>query len=410
MMQRWGWIVFAMALVMGGAVDAQTLPAQEGDLYLNALRSLDAGRPDEASALLIRLLAEKPQHAGAWLDLAISQCELGHAAEAERLFREITLRFKTSPAILKLIESYRAQGCKAAAAPHHTLAITLGRGNDNNVNQGASSRFFSTGSGPSYAEWELAPDYLPQADYYTALTGDYTRPLDDKGTLAIMQLRALQHDTVSQQDTTSLLLGLERPWQAGAWRGHGMAALGLVRLDQQLYQRQAQLQLRAAPPVTLPKRVDWSMVAGLSHVEYPTRSNYNASTLDLGTTLRYRGAQTQTQLSLGVLSDHGQTGRLGGDRHGWYGSIQSYARLNDKLNAELGWTHQHWLSDTVYSPGLIDVVRQQDTWQLRAALIIPLQEHQNLQLEWRQIRNKENISLFQYNSRMFQISWRWDNL
>jgi len=225
-----------------------------------------------------------------------------------------------------------------------------------------------------------------------------------------LQLRALQHDTASQQDTTSMLVGLERPWQAGAWRGSGTAALGLVRLDNQLYQRQAQLQLRAAPPLALPEYIDWSLIGGLSRVAYPTRSTYDASTLDLGTTLSYRGRQTQTQLSLGAQSDRGRAGRLGGDRIGWYGGIQLHAKLTDKLNGELGLTRQHWLSRTVYSPGLIDLVRHQDTWQLRAAVIVPLQPHQSLQLEWRQIRNKENISLFQYNSRMFQISWRWDNL
>jgi hypothetical protein len=401
------------AMALGSCAHAQMpqqAPAAQEDLYLNALRSLTDGKPDQATALLMRLLAEQPQHAGAWLDLAITQCELGHAAEAEQLFREIEVRFTPPPGIVALIQSYRERGCNLAPAQRSLLGIRLGRGHDSNVNQGASNRFFSTGTGLGYTEWELAPDYLPQADSYTVVSGDYTRPLDDKGTLAVVQLRMLRHDTASAQDTTSVLVGLERPWQAGMWHGRSIAALGLIRLDNQLYQRQTQLHMRVAPPLTLPERVDWSITAGLSHVEYPTRNRYDASTLDLGTALSYSGARTQAQLSLGMLSDHGQSGRLGGDRQGWYGGVQLHARLTDKIKGELGWTRQHWLSQTAYSPGLIDLVRHQDTRQLRAAVIVPLQQGQSLQFEWRQVRNKENISLFQYNSRMLQISWRWDTL
>lgn len=411
MRYRWGALVLALALHgIAGAQALAPVPAQGTDLYLDALRALDEGRTDDATGLLLRVLAEQPQHAGAWLDLAISQCELGNAAEAERLFQAITARFAPPPEIVKLIGHYRARGCKATAAPRHAAAITLARGRGNNVNQGASSRFFSTGSGSSYTQWELAPDYLPQADYYSVLTGDYTRALDANGTLGIVQLRTLLHDTAHVQDTTSLLVGLERPWQAGAWRGRTIAVAGLLRLDNQLYQRQAQLQLRATPPSTLPERVDWSVSAAVNHVQYPTRSAYDASTLDVGTIIGYRGTGNQTQLSIGALSDRGRAGRLGGDRRGWYGGVQWYARLSDRFNAELGWTRQHWLNSTVYSPGLIDSVRRQQTSQLRVAVIFALPPHQSLQLEWRDVRNKENISLFQYNSQVLQMSWRWDGL
>ena len=433
MMRRW----LALGLVLSGAAAAQAplqqqeyldavrspdlsaaavaqAPLQQQE-YLEAVRPLNAGRPQEAVPLLTRFIEKTPQHAGAWLDLAISECELGHAAEAERLFAEIEARFAPPPGILDMIGSYRARGCTPTLAGRRELALTLGRGHDSNVNQGASNRFFSIGSGASLTEWELGADYLPQADYYTLLGGAYTHALDASGTLAVVQLRTLLHDTLGAQDTTTLMAGLERPWQAWGWRGRGTAALGMVLLGGQSYQRQVQLQLRAAPPLSLPQGMDWYWTSGLNHVQYPTRSNYNASTLDLGTSLGYAWAQSQSQsqsqarLSLGALLDRGQAGRPGGQRHGWYGGLQLSTQASDKLSGELGWTRQRWLGQTVYAPGLIDLVRNEDTRQLRAAVLVAVRPQQSVQLEWRQVSNRENISLFQYTSRVLQLSWRWDH-
>ena len=425
----------ALSLALSGAAGAQApLPQQAQQEYLDAVRPLNAGRPQEAVPLLTRFIEKTPQHAGAWLDLAISECELGHAAEAERLFAEIAARFAPPPGILDMIRSYRARGCLRTFAPRRELALTLGRGHDSNVNQGASKRFFSIGSGSSLTEWELGADHLPQADYYTLLGGAYTHALDASGTLAFVQLRTLLHDTLVGQDRMTLMAGLERPWQAWGWRGRATAAFGMVRLGAQTYQRQAQLQLRAAPPLSLPQGMDWYWTGGLNHVQYPARGNYNASTLDLGTSLGYAWApspsqvpsqvpspsqvlrnqsqsqvQSQVRLTLGALVDRGQVGRPGGHRHGWYGGLQLSAQASDKLSGELGWTRQRWLGQTAYAPGLIDLIRNEDTRQLRAAVLVALRPHQSMQLEWRQVSNRENISLFQYTSRVFQLSWRWDH-
>jgi hypothetical protein len=41
-------------------------------------------------------------------------------------------------------------------------------------------------------------------------------------------------------------------------------------------------------------------------------------------------------------------------------------------------------------------------------LSTPLSRNQNLQLEWRHVQNLENISLFQYNTQVVQLNWRWN--
>jgi hypothetical protein len=81
--------------------------------------------------------------------------------------------------------------------------------------------------------------------------------------------------------------------------------------------------------------------------------------------------------------------------------------LVGKLAGELGFTYQAWDSRTAYSPGLINEVRAQRSGAARANLSWSLDKNQSIQLEGRIVRNRENISIFQYNDRQLQLSWQW---
>ncbi len=76
--------------------------------------------------------------------------------------------------------------------------------------------------------------------------------------------------------------------------------------------------------------------------------------------------------------------------------------------AELAYTRQTWDSASAYSPELlIDQVRAQRTQVVRASLTYQMAKRQNVVLEARAVRNRENISIFQYNNRQLQLSWQW---
>lgn len=392
------------------ATTTEPAPAASGDdeLYREALRALNNEQPERAAALLQRFLSSQPRHAGAWLDLALSQCALGREAEAERLFKEVENRFSPPPGIQELINQHRLRGCASKPSWKPLWIFTLGRGYDDNINQGASNSRFSTGSGADQIQWELASDFLPKADRQTLAGFDYMQQLDEAGSLVLAQVRVRENDEVRQQDYASLLVGYERPWQWGKWRGFGTVSMSLFQLEHKLYQRQEQVQLRATPPLNLGDQLQWSLLASLSHVRYPTRVRYDSNTLELGSSLFWRGKR-QVSLAFSGLTDRGQDGRVGGDRNGVYGALQVSQPLSDRLRADFGLSRQVWRSDEVYAPGQIDVVRRQNTLQARAALQWALTPNQSVQLEWRAIRNKENISLFQYNSRLIQLNWRWDN-
>jgi hypothetical protein len=408
--QEWRWLcagmltwVFAVCPLAQG----QSATAQQ-DLYLDAMKSISEGRQQDADDALNRMIEQEPQHAGAWLDLAIIQCELGHAAEAERLFTIIESRFSPPPGILEVIAGHRLNGCKGRQ-PHNKLSVLLGRGFDSNVNQGASSSLFSLGSGSSQIVEVLLPQYLPEHDQYTLLSTEYIRDLSPNGAIAYAQLQARENDTLTQYNTVSALLGVDHPWRIGDWGLRTTGSVGFLTLGDQLYQRQAQLQARIFPPLGLPEHFQLDVLTGLSYVQYTTLDNFNSATDELSAQLAYQGEKTQAQFNLGLLFDHGDAARLGGDRNGWLASALVHTRINEHVGVELGWTLQDWNSQSPYSPGLIDQTRRQDTRIARAGLIVPINPDESLHIEWRQVRNNENISLFQYNGQILQISMQWQN-
>lgn len=406
-MRAWFFKAVVLAfLLLAGSASAAT-PERLQALYLEAVTLMTQGRHEEASAALERLIAIEPQHAGAWLELAINHCTLGHPAEAERLFREIEVRFAPSAGILDVIDSHRRQGCQPRQ-PKVARAFTLSRGTDSNVNQGASNPVFVTGSGPDRIGNLLSDSYLPHRDNYSQAGFDTTRELDARGTVGFAQLRSRHHDRLSEQDTNAVLLGADRPFDVAGWGARAMGSVSFVTLGGELYQRQLQLQARTALPLPLPPRFALTLSAALGNIVYLTRQKFDTNTAEVSTLLNYRGAQGGGQAAAGVLADRGEAGRLGGNRRGWYASAQAQHRFGARLDGELGYTRQDWHGSSIYSPGLIEAVRRQSTRQWRAALTGAVTPQHSVQLEWRNVRNNENISLFQYDSRVVQLNWRWN--
>ncbi|TFW02470.1 tetratricopeptide repeat protein [Oxalobacteraceae bacterium OM1] len=393
---------------MGAPACALADAQEQHDLYIDAMRSLSEGRQNDASEALTRMIQQEPQHAGAWLDLAIIQCELGHAAEAEQLFRTIETRFAPPPVIVEVINKLRTQGCKGWE-PRVNMSVAIARGVDSNVNQGASNPNFTFGTGESQFTLELLPEYLPRSDHYTALSADYIRDLNANGTIGFLQARLQQNDTLSAYNTSSLAAGVEHPLRLGTWSARGTGVLAALGLGGRLYQRQAQLQMRLTPPLPLPSTLQFSMLGGLSRMEYATLTGYNSNTWELRGLLTYRTSETQAQASAGYLVDRGSTLRPGGDRTGWFNNLGVRTQLPYDFTGELAWTRQTWEAESFYSPGLIDVKRRQETQVLRGVLSYPLSPYQTVNFELRGVRNAENISLFQYNSRQIQVNWQWHN-
>jgi hypothetical protein len=123
--------------------------------------------------------------------------------------------------------------------------------------------------------------------------------------------------------------------------------------------------------------------------------------------LNYRRDNLNASATVGYLDDRAGALRPGGLRDGWHANVMLRKASSERLSEELAYAVQSWHGELPYSPGLIDTARRQLTQSLRATLIFRLDEHNTLQLEGRAVRNRENISIFQYNNRQLQLSWQW---
>lgn len=390
------------------AQDARSTEKSSEELYAEGLRAISEQRSDDAKAAFRQLISLVPQHAGAWLELALIQCELGNTKDAEYLFDTIIQRFKPAPAILEVIAKHREQGCKGRPLQSR-LSLLVERGVDTNVNQGASNSTFGIGSGDSRVDLQLLPEFLPREDQFSTFSADYVHELNNEGTLGIAQFRTRQYDHLSRFSTASLALGVDTPWRVGNWRGSAGVTLSALTLDQRLYQKQGILQTRVKLPVHLPESLQWNLIGGVTRTEYPTLQNYDANTYELRSVFSYQTEQHRAQASVGILSDRANGNRVGGHRHGELVNLQGRSKIYNAVYVEWGAFFQHWQSQLAYSPGLIDQARNQRTLSYRAALSFPVTDQHSLQIEVRHVRNRENISLFDYQSNVVQASWQWQS-
>lgn len=389
---------------------ADPIPAEQPhDLYREAMLAITEGRLADAEKALLSLSQQAPHHAGAWLDLAMLYCAIGNAPAAEALFVEIERRYDPPRPILDVIASQRRLGCLGWQPKQNTL-LRLGRGFENNVNQGARSPNLSIGMGSSQIDLVLLPEFLPLSDQFTNLSADVTRELAPNGTTGVVQFQSKNYDKLSKYSTSSLFVGLERPWRWADWGLRAAGTTGFMTLGSQVYLKQTQLQLAVVPPLPLPGNWQVGVSESLSLISYPTLSGFDARWWETRGTLTYRGEDSLWQASASALQDNETGRRAGGNRTGVFASLQGRLNLGRHVRGELGWQLQRWQGERAYFPSLIDDKRVQKTQVLRAAAVFALSEQQALIVEYRNTRNDENISIFNYRDQVLQLSWQWQPL
>jgi hypothetical protein len=388
------------------AQDGTADDAQVQDLYEKALQSIAEGRKTDASETLMEVIEQEPLHAGAYLEVALIQCSLGRSDEAERLFAIVETRFDPPTGILELIAEARESGCTTWNASTSS-SVSLGRGVDQNVNQGASNPIYIVATNGGEIELPLLPDFLPKKDQFSFYSADYMREITANGTLGFVQLQGRRNDRLDEYDSSSVHFGVEVPHRFGRWTSRTSATAGLVSLGGHYYQRQLQLQVRVAPPLPLPAHTRFDMTGSATRTEYLRLTNFDSNLFEARGHLSYRKEDFDVSASLGYQNDLALAQRPGGDRIGYALNLLARTKMGKVLDAELGFTRQRWQSADAYSPGLIDQARDQTTDVLRAALIYPMNKHHSLHLEARAIRNKESIAFFEYDNRQLQLSWQW---
>ena len=391
--------------------DVASKDQRAADQYLEALKAINEKRHADAKLLLEKLIEDQPQHAGALLDLAIMQCTLGNKREAERLFIVLINRFSPPPAILEIIEIHRKTEC-TVKAPDVMTNFVIERGYDTNANQGASNSIFTINDFGTPVNLQLLPEYLPKPDHYTSASLDLSREFNNDEGVFFLQLRSRQYDKVSNLNSAGLAAGFERQFRVRNWTISPAASINAMNLANALYQKQMSARLKLTLPESPDAWMKYSIATSVSRILYPTIRNFDGSTFEL----RFIGAKQTDQYflstSAAIMSDLGNDMRIGGDRYGW--SINSFLRATTPVQlfqknvfVELGLQHLNWQSKKIYLNGLIEVKKHQENSMLRAMVGLPITENSSLNLEYRRVINRENISFLSFASRQIQLSWQW---
>lgn len=384
-----------------------TEPTSE-DVYRTAMQALAEGRESDARDALNQLRNKIPDSAGAWLDLAILHCSLGDQAIAEALFTEIESRFSPPAAILEIIALQRATQCKPAAMKRRRTSLQITRGYDSNANQGASNPNFSIGSGINRIELTVQPAFQPISDQYAAISIDSReKRSSSKGYDSFIKLRLRSYDTLSHLDTGALIAGLEEGWQVNDWKFESSATAGFTSLGGKPYMYQMQVQANALVPTPLP--AGWSFVVGggLARSHYAELSSSDGYILESWTSLRKRRPNIEWQFNAGAMHDKAINRRPGGNRSGVFGVISVHFKVASDIEAEMSWQQQRWLSKERYAPGLIDIRRDQASALFTTTASIPLTKNSFFITEIQALKNRENISIFGYESTVLQFSWQY---
>jgi Tetratricopeptide repeat len=415
---QWASAAALAAALLGGwaaPAGAQELPPEQAEhLYTQALQAMAANNLPAAQELLQRLVDGRPDHAGAWLDMAVLYCQLGNNTQAQALWSEVETRFAPPPAILELIALQREQGC-ASPLPQAGLQAQLqvSRGASSNVNQGVRDLAVGLNGPAGTLVLQLLPEYAPRADRYTLLSGGATQQLNSAGLEGFAQWQGRWLDTEKRFNVKDLTVGLAQPWDIGAWRGRWQLGTGTTALGGTAYQRHQQAQARATPPWQPLGAWRWSLAGGLSRLDYPTLPAFDAWQWDARLQLEQATPLGQLQVYGGAAQDHGNTQRPGGNRDGASLGLEWQQPLGEVAGqtwvARLGLDWQWWKSRALYSPGFIELRRAQRTFTGTAALVLALSPDEAWVLEARQVHNNENIGLFVYDAYSLQLSYqkRW---
>ena len=405
-----GVALCGLLLFWSGIAQADPLSAASSpDLYREAMLAISEGRLGEAEKFLAELVAEEPRHAGAWLDLAILYCASGNTDAAEHLFSEIERRFAPPPPILEVIAHQRKLGC-AGWLPKTNATIRAGRGYESNVNQGARSPNFSIGGGGSQIDLVLLPAFRPRGDQFTNVSGELVRNLSENGAFGVVQFQSRTYDKLSHYDTIALFVGGENPWRWDRWIGRLSGTTGFMTLDGEVYLKQTQIQFEVVPPLPLGRGWQFGVTGSWSHIAYPTLSNFDAQWWEARGGLSHQGEDSWWQANVGTVTDKQSDERPGGNRTGIFANIRGRFALGSRVQGEIGWQFQRWEGDKAYFPGLIDLQRIQNTSLIRTAATFSLNDCHAMNLEFKDIRNDENISIFEYRNWILQLNWQWQPL
>lgn len=407
-------LLLLFALCTGPAwasIDAQSNSKKVADvLYEEALVLVDTGENQRAIDMMRKVVELEPDHAGAWLDLAMLNCRVGNAAATEELLTLVENRFKPNPQIRLVISSIQRTDCAGYAKLNENLRIgqngllraELGVGTDDNVNQGLNNSSFLFNQGGNLIELQVAPSFRPRSDEFVQADFSYQK----QGLNAFLQLR--ENFTEHEFDVMSGFVGYQtRPMVPNMNLQLGSLA-GVLTLGGSLYQTTYQLNAQVSPTAFQSDHYGLRLMTAASQVSYPSLTGADAQLLEFAVENIWDRSSHVVATRVDYTFDQASSNRAGGDRRTQGLSLEFIKPLDELLQLRLGASHRRTQGEEAFAPGFFDDRRAQTRTTYSLGLSRALSNTSQLRLQVRKALNRENIDLFEYDNTVIRLSVLWD--
>lgn len=397
--------------------------------YQRAIRSLSSGNYTQAQALLESITADVPQHAGAWLDLALLYCQLGETQKAELIYQRIERDLQAPLSILQVIQEMRTQGCQFELK--WIKQAHVGLGYSSNVNFAPTDGVIRFAGTAPFSELILSPSYRPRSDHYVLTELQTLLPANPHNLggaqwQGLLQYKKYQQET--DQNVLALALGarwtgfFERPLKnvrSGMWPEHwetgfqfNRTHIGSSPYENSLFAWTTMWTQEQTEWLESKQAWRWGAEWNLSYYQYLQNANYDAVRIDLKWRQQWQWPTAYALhlfgLSLGPSIDKAQGDRPGGDRYGYTGLVEWDAR----------WHPQHQTVAYIQHQSLKDQVPYSATFfgsqaRLPKSTMVALRHTYRLSLEhqvyaqYLRQTTKDTINLFSYDNQSVMIGYQW---
>ena len=336
-----------------------------------------------------------PGVAGEIMDTAVEHCRRGEREQALAMFRAIREQLSPPPGIARLIQDLEASGCTEAGPAKQAFRLLASAGWDSNVSQGITARSLTIGSGDGAIELELDDSYRPRSSAFAQASLDYNTRNAASG--INLQIGAGARKNASQKafDLGTLSASASRDFGLHGMPARVQADWAEIWLGGRHYQRTQNLAGQLARPDATGA---WLGSLATGRVEYLTQAAQNGWQMEAGLQREIRiGSAAVVHGGVWWQHDNATHNRPGGDRDGWQWQVGGmFMAQGWRLRPVL--THTRWISDELFSPGLIDDRRRNRTTQWAFQAERPLSSQATLMLEWRSRRAEDSIALYRYTA------------
>ena len=380
--------------------------------YAAATAELTAGHPALARDMLEQIVAERPEFAGAWLDLALATYLGGDTEAALEHLEYLRSHFALPPVLALQINDWRARWQQGIAAhPQKTAQwrgeLTFGIGYDSNVNAGLATNELWLTLSDGNLLLPVDRSSRPQPDRFALLGLTAWGPAHAAGNgslVPVILLRAKQQKEQGDYNSLDLQAGAvyRQPAEgAGVWRLTGL--LQQYHLGGSTLNNALRLELHRIRP--------WGGCQLSTGGELEKRIARDTAEIGGHVVALSGGFSCPLGGNAGIngLLRAGHTrprdGWPGGSKNGQEIALQYTHPLGGNRHAEFTWRANRLIDEDGYSPLLENnaarrILRQNISLSLRQ----PIADGWDALFSAEYLRQTSNIDLFAYSGRLFMVS------